>query len=115
MSTVLARVRVGSLSPERYPLILTHDEVEWLDLSGANLVSVELQVQKPSGALQTWACTIVSGGRATERQAYHAYLVGDLDEEGDYQITPKAVVVADITTGPVQFNRRTLRVFGRFE
>jgi hypothetical protein len=113
MSRVLARARVGGLSPERFSFTLTKENADWLDLT--TISALVLLVQKPSGALQTWTCTVIS---TTEDEAVcaHLFVANDLDEDGDYRLTPKATVTAaDAGIGPVQWNPITLKVYGLYE
>ncbi len=110
--TALARARVGDLSPQRYSFRLRAVDVDWLDMTAVS--SVSLSVQKPSGDVETWS-TVITATDEDELTGYHAYVSGDLDESGDYVIVPRATVVADISTGPVQFAPKTLKVFGLYE
>lgn len=112
MSAIIARTYLGALLPERLAFELTNENADWLDLTTASNVTVT--VKKPSGDIETWACTIYGTPTASSLFAYHGYVVGDINEAGEFIYVPKCTVVADIGSGPVMFSAKTLHVTDPF-
>lgn len=113
MTIVVARPRVGALSPEHVTITLRRETDEWLDLTAIS--NVQLLVQKPSGELQTWNCTLAGTPTEEEATAYHLFVADDLDESGVYRLVARATAVTDYGTGPVLWAAVSMTVLGLYD
>lgn len=101
-------LRVGQVDPNTYFVYLTQSgSLTSFDFSTVSAASI--YVRKPSGALQTWSCTL-SNQTATGLTATRTLQTGDLDEAGAY----KGYVLMTVPGGTIRSDTETFYVAEEF-
>ena len=101
-------LRVGQVDPNTYFVYLTQSG-SLTSFNFSTVSAASIYVRKPSGALQTWSCTL-SNQTATGLTATRTLQTGDLDEVGAY----KGYVLMTVPGGTIRSDTETFYVAEEF-